>query len=459
MYAAFCFTLSVSILTRTLPSSPFKATTPPLSRKPAPAPIKIPNLPSKVQIQRSASTNHSSLRETSALFPAPPHEPSSTLQPGTTNPSSAISQTDESSAISGTTLARALIANSFILSNDNPGRNRYRSGNTLPRQDSATLPGANDAGLLISPYWRDRRISGGEVVHSPESGIDSRVPPVPPLPPSLSSALSQTRHLSTEVPRKAPSRSQSLRVNRSSNRASKMSEPPLPLPSVTAGPSDDLVPTLTQTPASDGASKPPLPQPQPNQPTPSHDNLPNHSLDNPSTPPPKSSLDPTATPSDPESVSVRHSQLSPSLSLPSPPTVTSGESGSRHRPTPSDNQDEPQQSGASFGTMRTENTLGSATSGEDITKVLKAYQSVSPLKSAFPVQMHGSPDPSTPSSSPWSDGSRSHRTDQSSTTSSTSLPQTPDSGTKRSRNGGSLSCCPEYHELDAFEPQVSACWT
>ena len=383
------------------------------------------------------------------MFPGAAQDQSSTSQSGTTNPSSAVSLNDDSSAISGTTLARALIANSFILSNDNR-RNRYRSGNTLPRQDSATLPGANDTGLLISPYWRDRRISGGGIVHSPESGIDSRVPPVPPLPPSLSSTLSHTRHLSTEVPRKVPSRSQSLRMDRLSSRASKTSEQPIPLPSVTAGPSDNPASTLTQTPASDGASKPPLSQPQTNKPTPSHDNLPNHSLDDPPIPPRNSSLNPKATSSNPEPVSVRRSQLPPSLNLPPPSTVTGGEGGSKPRPAPGNNQDEPQQSGVSFNTMRTGETIGSATSGEDITKVLTAYRFGSPLKSAFPVQMHVSPDPSTPSSSPWSDGSRSHRTDLSS---STSLPQTPDSGTKRSRNGGFLCVAGNTTSLTLFNPR------
>jgi len=446
MYAAFCFTLNITALTRTFPSSPFKATTPPLSRKPAPAPIKIPSHPSKVQIQRSASAYHSGLREAGVLFPAVTHDPSNSLQPGTAHPSSAVSLNDDSSAISGTTLARALIANSFILSNDNPGRNRYRSGN-LPRQDSATLPGPNDTGLLISPYWRDRRISSGGIVHSPDSGIDSRVPPVPPLPTSLSSALSHTRHLSTEVPRKVPSRSQSLRADRLSNRASKMAEPPLPLASVTAGPSDDPAPAPTQTPVSGGTPNPPLPQPQSNRPTPSHDNLSSHSLDNPSTPPRNPSLNHKATPSNPEPVSTRRSQLPPSLILPPPSTVTSGEGNSRPRPTPRGSQDEPQPTG---NTMQTEKTLGSATSAEDITKVLTAYRFVSQLKSGFPVQMHGSPDPSTPSSTPWSDGSRSHRTDLSS---STSLPQTPDSGVKRSRNGGSLCVIQNTTSLTLLSPR------
>ena len=434
MYVAFCFTPNTSTLTQTSPSSPFKITTPPLSRKPAPAPIKIPNHPSKVQIQHSASTYHSGLREVGVLFPGVTYDPSNTLQPGTTNPSSAVSQSDDLSAISGTTLARALIANSFILSNDHPGRNRYRSGGNFARQDSATLPGASDAGLLISPYWRDRRISGGGIVRSPDTGVDFHVPPVPPLPPSLSSALLHTRHLSTEVSRKVPSRSQSLRADPLSNRATKITEEPvpLPLPSVVAGPSDNPAPT-TKAPAPGGTPKPPLPQPPSNEPTPPHDVLSNHSLDIQSGPPRNTSLNPNATSSNPEPLSIRRSQLLPSLNLPSFSSTVTGEKGSS-RPllTPGDNLEEPQQTGASFNTIRTGKTIGSATSGEDITKVLTSYRFVSPLKSAFPVRVHESPDPSTPSSSPWSGGSGSHRTDLSS---STSLPQTPDSATKRSRNG------------------------
>ena len=399
-----------------------------MSRKPAPAPIKIPTHPSKVQIQRSASTG---LKDTGALFPTATRELSNALQPGTAHPS-AVSLNDDSSAISGTTLARALIANSFILSNDNPGRNRYRSGGNLPRQDSATLPGANETGLLISPYWRDRRISGGEIVHSPESGIDPHIPPVPPIPPSLSSALSHTRHQSTEVSLKPPSRSQSLQVDRLYNRVSKKPEPSSALANVTVGPSD---PAPTQVPASSNDPRPALPQSPSDPSISSHDNSPSHSLNDTPSPPRNSSADLDATSSsDPVPANSRRSQLPPSLNLPSPSTATDGEDSSRPRPTLSDNQDEPQRTGASSNTTRTENTMGSATSGEDITNVLAAYRFVSPLKSSFPVHMHESPDPSTPSLSPWSGGSRSQRTD---TTSSTSFPQTPDSATsKRSRNGG-----------------------
>jgi len=405
-----------------------------LSRKSAPAPIKIPNHPSKAQIQRSASTNHSGLEETGALFPTTTHEPPNALQPGTAHPSSAVSLNDDSSSISGTTLARALIANYFVLSNDNPSRNRCKSGSNLARQDSATLPGTNENELLISPYWRDRRISSEDAVRSPDSGVDPHIPPVPPIPPSPSSASSLSRHMPTEGPRKPPSRSQSLRIDHLSNLLSKKSGPSS-LASVIVGPSDSSTPAPTQMSVSGGDSRPPPPQPPSSQSTSPRDNSSDHSLSNPSSPPRNTSSNLNATSPDPAPVSVRHSQLPPSLNLSSPSAVTDGEDSSRLRPMPSDAQDEPQRTGASSNTIQTERTVGSATSGEDTTKLLTAYRFVSPLKSSFPVHLHESPDPSTPPLSPWSSDSRSHRTH---TSSSMTFPQTPYSATKPSRSGRSL---------------------
>ena len=270
-------------------------------------------------------------------------------------------------------------------------------------------------------------------MHSPESGIDLHIPPVPPIPQSLSSTLPHTRHLSAEAPRKPSSRSQSLLIDHLSNRLSKKLELP-PLASAGAGPSDNPTSSSAEKPVPGNNPRPPLPQP-PSRRSASHDNLSNHSLSNPSSPPPSPSPNFNATSSDPAAVSIRRSQLPPSLNLSSPSTVADGEDSSRLRPTLTGNQDEPQRTGASFNTMRTGNTMGSATSGEDITKVLSTYRFVSPLKSSFPVHLHESPDPSTPSLSPGSGGSRSHRTN---TSSSISLPQTPNSATKRSRDGGSL---------------------
>jgi len=398
-----------------------------MSRKPAPAPIKIPNHSLKVKIQHSVSTSYSALKETDALLPV------NTLRPITARSSSVPSLNDDSSAISGTTLARALIANSFILSNDNPGRNRYRSGGTVARQDSATLPGANETGVLISPYWKDKRTSGGGIAHSPDSGGDSRIPPVPPIPQSLSSALSNTRHLSGEVARKPPSRTQSLRL---SNRVSKKPEPPSLTRSAT-GPSSDLVPAPADEPAPSDNPRPPVPLPPPNQST-SHHNSPS---------PPRSSSPNLNATSDPAAVTIPRSQLLPSLNLSSPSAVTNGEGSSRPCPTPGENQNEPQRTGASSNTTRTERTVGSATSGEDIEKVLTAYRFGSPLRSTFPFHLHQSPDPSTPSLSPWSGDLGSRRTD---TSSPISFPQTPSSATKGCRDGGFLSVYPKFLRFDAF---------
>ena len=424
MYALYCFIPTVCILT----TSPFKTATPPMSRKPAPAPIKIPSHPSKVQIQRSASAGRPGLKGSGALFPTTVHEPSSALQPGTAHPSSAISVNDDS-AISGTTIARALFADSFILSHDNHGRIRYKSGGNFARQDSATLPGSSDNGLLISPYWRDRRMS----VYSPDSGVESRIPPVPPIPANLSSAVSHVRHLSTEMPRRAPSRSHSLRIGRLSHRTSKKSGPRSSPASAAAGPSHNSPPTSTQIPASRG-SRSSLPQPPPNQPTLSHDNSFDHSLNDPPSPPPDSSLSLNVTSSESPPISIRRSQLPPSLDLP-PSSEGMDRDGSKLHPTPNGKQDEPQQTGASVNTTQTEKTVGSATSGEDITKVLTTYRFGSPMKSSFPAHLHESPDRSTPSLSPWSGGSKSHKTD---TSNSPSFPETPTSAIRRSRNGGSL---------------------
>lgn len=426
MYVDVCFTINTKILTPTLL---FKVTTT-LPRKPAPAPIKIPHHSSKVKIERSASTIRSALKESSAQFPVANCDLPDALRPGTVYPTPVVSANDDSSAISGTTLARALIANSFILSNDNPGRNRYRSGGHLARHDSATLPGTNENELLISPYWRDRRISGGEIVHSPDSGIDSSIPPVPPVPQSLSSALSHTRHLSTEVIRTPPSRSQSLRTDRLSRRLSKKPEPPS-LARVTVGLPDNHTPVPTEDRASGKNPTLPSPQPPSTQST-SHGNPSNRLSGIQSTSPHGPSPDLNATSSNPATINIRRSQLPPSLNLSSPAPVVDAEGILKPRPTPNDNRDEPQRTGASSNTTRTGKT--SATSGEDIAKVLYTYRFISPLKSGFPVHLHESPDPSTPSLSPWSGGLRSHKTD---TSGSMSFPQTPISAARRSQNSES----------------------
>ncbi|KAF9011839.1 hypothetical protein BDQ17DRAFT_1420247 [Cyathus striatus] len=78
-----------------------------------------------------------------------------------------------SSAISGTTFARALLGNTFVLSSD--GRSsRYRSGSSgLVRSDSATLPRGEHP---LSPTERERKHSGGAESLTPGSGD---IPPIP----------------------------------------------------------------------------------------------------------------------------------------------------------------------------------------------------------------------------------------------------------------------------------------
>src|SRR5882762_9914132 len=108
------------------------------------------------------------------------------------HPESPLS-TENMSATSGTTLARALIANSFILSDD-ARTSRYRSGTSTgtARQDSATLP-PGEYPFLNSPYWRDKRISGGDIILSPQSGRNSVVPPVPRIPSITSLRLKRSK--------------------------------------------------------------------------------------------------------------------------------------------------------------------------------------------------------------------------------------------------------------------------
>jgi hypothetical protein len=94
---------------------------------------------------------------------------------------------DNLSAASGTTLARALIANSFVLSTDHlhhsttsRRRSSYWAGG---RQDSATLPKGENP-FAHSPYWKDRRISAASVILVTQDE-DEEVPPVPPVPAQL----------------------------------------------------------------------------------------------------------------------------------------------------------------------------------------------------------------------------------------------------------------------------------
>lgn len=93
---------------------------------------------------------------------------------GTSQPPSHVSS-PASSAVSGTTLARALISNTFVLSIDTRDSRKYRSGvSTLTRTDSATLP-MGDHPFLSSLRGK----TSGEGLWS--SGSED-IPPVPPMP-------------------------------------------------------------------------------------------------------------------------------------------------------------------------------------------------------------------------------------------------------------------------------------
>lgn len=96
------------------------------------------------------------------------------------NPSSPGSS-ENISATSGTTLARALIANSFVLSSCERVQSRHQSG--VARQDSATLP--------CEPSVPN--LPGTEI------GRPSSVPAVPPLPPSVLLERRRTRRLSGNI--------------------------------------------------------------------------------------------------------------------------------------------------------------------------------------------------------------------------------------------------------------------
>ncbi|KAF8351935.1 hypothetical protein F5887DRAFT_1068316 [Amanita rubescens] len=97
---------------------------------------------------------------------------------GTSLPHSQLSS-PASSAVSGTTLARALISNTFVLSIDTRDSRKYRSGiSTLTRTDSATLP-MGDHPFLSSLRGRDGKMSGEGL---PWSAGSEDIPPVPPMP-------------------------------------------------------------------------------------------------------------------------------------------------------------------------------------------------------------------------------------------------------------------------------------
>ncbi|PFH50850.1 hypothetical protein AMATHDRAFT_3583 [Amanita thiersii Skay4041] len=147
-------------------------------KKSVPAPLKIPNaseaMNSKVHILRSSDS----------------------VAADGQNSQSQIS-TPASSAISGTTLARALFNNTFVLSVDSRDSRKHRSGaSTLTRSDSATLP-FGEHPFLNSPFMRERKSSGSADVLSWSSSANV-VPPVPPLPPDAERLFMATKSGSIE---------------------------------------------------------------------------------------------------------------------------------------------------------------------------------------------------------------------------------------------------------------------
>lgn len=193
--------------------------TPP--RKLPPAPIRIPSASgSRFHIHRSAS------EATKQLHPDATNDAPS--QPGT-RPASfhdGDADMDNLSTISGTTLARALITNSFILTTSESRHSRYRSGG-MTRQDSATLP-KGEHPYISSPYWRDRHISAsGEIVQTPAPPEgESSIPPVPPVPTlALIDARSRPGSSAGESDQEAPT------VPPNARRISRISEAPSPAPS------------------------------------------------------------------------------------------------------------------------------------------------------------------------------------------------------------------------------------
>ncbi|KAF7319440.1 hypothetical protein HMN09_00282500 [Mycena chlorophos] len=171
------------------------------SRKGAPTPIRIPNASlhgPRVQIDRVPS-----------------------------RPESMFSF-DGTSAVSGTTLARALIGDSFVLSHDRSSR--YRSGGSvLTRSDSATLPRGEHP---FSPAWTIRR----SAAFTP---IDPDLPPVPPMPDmpdELKRVIAESRKTkSGNSPGGATDTSDSSPVDR---RISRITEVPTPISG--APPSPDV---------------------------------------------------------------------------------------------------------------------------------------------------------------------------------------------------------------------------
>ncbi|KAJ3746441.1 hypothetical protein DFH05DRAFT_1523044 [Lentinula detonsa] len=153
------------------------------SKRTAPSPITIPN-PSihgpKVQIIRSSGGSKGNW-----------HSPS--------RPESIHSGDEYSaSAVSGTTLARALIGNSFVLSTDERAA-RYRSwGSVLTRTDSATLP-HDENPFLSPPMSYGTPDAHHSLVPLPPNADSVYIPPRNPR--RLSDARRTQQSTSSSVPR------------------------------------------------------------------------------------------------------------------------------------------------------------------------------------------------------------------------------------------------------------------
>ncbi|KAL0071253.1 hypothetical protein AAF712_001819 [Marasmius tenuissimus] len=162
---------------RVLPSLP------PGPKRTIPTPIKIPNPifhGPKVQVIRS-SGRHNSYAQT----PSSQHSRPESLYSG-----------EDASAVSGTTLARALIGNSYVLSDERASK--YRSGGSvLTRADSATLP-REELPFWTSPIHsgRERKTSGmGDVPPVPANADVVYMPPKNPR--KLPAPTSKTTRQST----------------------------------------------------------------------------------------------------------------------------------------------------------------------------------------------------------------------------------------------------------------------
>ncbi|KAF5365255.1 hypothetical protein D9758_005392 [Tetrapyrgos nigripes] len=115
-------------------------------KKVPPSPIKIPRTSPKIQIVRSSVQSNSDIKPdyplSSYLQSQPPQSNQHQSSYDSYEPYSydSAGNSASTSAVSGTTLARALIGNTFVLSSDEHA-SRYRSGGSaLTRSDSATLP-------------------------------------------------------------------------------------------------------------------------------------------------------------------------------------------------------------------------------------------------------------------------------------------------------------------------------